>query len=112
MVKHNSMALAGSDFESYVHFQQQAESYRYQLAQAMNELQINYVSNAKPKEGSHALHIHNDHFKKFPDFKYSFLPLQQCLQHKLPSLLALFFWFALSWFALVYVSKNFKIIEA
>ena len=57
MVKHNSMAMAGSDFESYINFQQQAEAYRYSLAQRMNELQTKYISNAKPKEGNHGMHV-------------------------------------------------------
>jgi len=35
-----SMALSGTDFSSYVHFQNQAEAYHYQLAQTMNELQM------------------------------------------------------------------------
>lgn len=112
MIKHNSMALAGSDFESYISFQQQAETYRYSLAQRMNELQIKYISNAKPKEGSHALHIDSRHFKAFADFKYKFLPLQKMLQHEALSIAALLFWLLLSWLALIYVSKSFKIITA
>ena len=34
-----SMGLAGSDFAHYVHFQQAAEAYRYQLVQRLNALQ-------------------------------------------------------------------------
>lgn len=110
MVKQNSMALAGSDFESYISFQQQAEAYRYSLAQRMNELQTKYISNAKPKEGNHGLHVENSHFKAFPDFNFKFLPLRQSISNELISLVALFFWFILSLLAVLYVSKTFKII--
>lgn len=110
MVKHNSMTLAGSDFESYVHFQQQAENYRYSLAQQMNALQTAYISNGKPKEGSHGLHVSNQHFKAFPDFKYRFLSLNNALSKVIPSIVAIIFWLILSWLVLLNVSKTFKII--
>ena len=112
MLKHNSMALSGSDFESYINFQQQAELYRYSLAQRMNALQTKYVSNAKPKEGSHALHIDKEYFKAFPDFNYKFLVMQKTLHHETISVIAMLFWLLISWVALVYVSKTFKIIAA
>jgi ABC-2 type transport system permease protein len=110
MVKHNSMTLAGSDFESYVHFQQQAENYRYTLAQQMNALQTAYISNRKPKEGNHGLHVSNQHFKAFPDFKYRFFTLNNALSKEIPSMAAIVFWLTLSWLVLLNVSKNFKII--
>lgn len=112
MVRNNSMALAGSDFESYVHFQKQAEAYRYSLAQQMNQLQTNYVGNKIPKEGSHALHIDNDHFRAFPDFDYSFLPLRRSMNGEVVSLAALFFWLSVSSMSLLYVSRTFKILAA
>jgi len=110
MLKHNSMTLAGSDFESYVHFQQQAENYRYSLAQQMNALQTNYISNIKPKEGNHGLHVSNQHFKAFPDFNYRFFSLSNALSKEIPSIVAALFWLIVSWLVLVNVSKTFKII--
>jgi ABC-2 type transport system permease protein len=112
MVKHNSMAMAGSDFESYINFQQQAEAYRYSLAQRMNELQTKYISNVKPKEGNHGMHVEKSHFAAFPDFNYQFLPLRQIISKEVLSLFALLFWLIVSWLALLHVSKTFKIISA
>jgi ABC-2 type transport system permease protein len=112
MIKNNSMALAGSDFESYIYFQQQAETYRYSLAQQMNALQTKFISNKKPKEGNHGLHVESTYFKAFPDFNYSFLPLQKAVRQESISLFALLFWLIVSWLSLVYVSKNFKILAA
>jgi ABC-2 type transport system permease protein len=44
-IKNLSMALSGTDYLAFNRFQNQAESYRYLLAQTMNELQIEYISN-------------------------------------------------------------------
>lgn len=112
MIKHNSMALAGSDFENYIHFQQQAEAYRYQLAQQMNDLQIKYISNKKPKEGNHGMHVDNAHFKAFPDFTSQFISLQETVNQEYLPLAALLFWLLLSWAGLIYVSRTFKILSA
>jgi ABC-2 type transport system permease protein len=110
MIKNNSMAWAGSDFEAYVHFQQQAEAYRYALAQQMNELQIQLVSNARPKEGSQVLHIDKKHWHEFDDFKSSFLSTKQVIQHEKFSIAALIFWLVLSLIGLGIIAKRFKII--
>jgi ABC-2 type transport system permease protein len=110
MVKNNSMALSGSDFESYISFQQQAEAYRYLLAQRMNEPQTKFISNAKPKEGSHVLHIDKKHFQEFADFNFQFLPIRQTISKEVTPLFAFLFWFTISWLGLLYVSKNFKIL--
>lgn len=110
MIKNNSMALAGTDFEAYVHFQQQAEAYRYALAQRMNDLQIQYISNAKPKAGTHLLHIDKKHWKAFGDFEYRFLSLQTVIRNEAASLAALLFWLAVAWFGLWLIAKRFKMI--
>jgi ABC-2 type transport system permease protein len=112
MLKHNSMALAASDFESYIYFQQQAESYRYKLAQRMNELQTKYITNIKPSEGTHLLQVHKEKFNELEDFAYSFFPLKQTVGKEMWSFLALLFWLCISVLSLVYVSKTFKIIAA
>lgn len=110
MIRNNSMAFCGSDFEAYSSFQQQAEAYRYALAQRMNELQMKYVANSAPKEGSHLLHIDKKHWKAFPDFHYRFLPIGKVTQTGWPSLAALGFWLLVSFLLLLCFSKRFKII--
>lgn len=71
-LKNLSMSLTGTDFESYTDFQQQAEAYRYQLAQRMNELQMKYISNKKPGPEDHPYVISREHWKELPDFHYRF----------------------------------------
>ena len=56
-IKNISMVFAGTDFKGYVDFQAQAETYRYQMAQEMNELQMEFmiakkVSGSKEKKTS------------------------------------------------------------
>lgn len=109
-IKNSSIAFAGSDFEAYRSFQQQAEIYRYALAQRMNDLQIQYVSNKSPKEGSHLLHIDKKHWEEFEDFHYRFLSVDIVFQNEWPSIAALLFWMMLSFAAIAIIAKRFKII--
>ena len=39
-IKNFSMIVTGTDFFSYIQFQKQAEEYRYQMAQHLNDLQF------------------------------------------------------------------------
>ncbi len=91
-IKNLSMALSGTDFNSYVNFQNQAEDYRYHLAQNMNELQIKLISNKKPGKNEKNPSISKNYWKQLPDFQYQ--PIQQTsiLQNEILSIGALLFW--------------------
>jgi ABC-2 type transport system permease protein len=91
-IRHQSMTLAGTDFSAYVHYQQQAEAYRYALAQRMNELQIQFIPNKAPKEGSHAMHIDKKYWQEFPDFNYEYNSFGRVMQSSVISSTALLFW--------------------
>lgn len=92
-LKHLSMTLAKTDFESYVSFQQQAEDYRYQLAQTMNGLQMKYISSSRPSGSEGQVHVvSREHWKAFPDFNYQFPSQRASLQHSYPLWLALGAW--------------------
>lgn len=110
MIRSNSMAFAGSDFEAYTNFQQQAEKYRYDLAQNMNELQMEYVSNARPSEGTHSLHIGKKHWAALEDFHYTFLTFNRTCWNERLSLAALACWLAVSFVGIAFISHRFKII--
>ncbi|GAB3563851.1 DUF3526 domain-containing protein [Spirosoma luteolum] len=94
-IRNLSMALAGSDFATYVDFQRQAEQYRYGMAQTMNDLQIRLISNAKPAPGSKPLRIDHTHWEEMPDFSYQSPHLASVLGHEVVSLLAFVFWLVL-----------------
>jgi ABC-2 type transport system permease protein len=109
-VRHQSMALSGTDFTAYTHFHQQAEKYRYALAQRMNDLQIEFISNKTPKEGSHALHIDKNHWQEFPDFNYQYNSLGAVLKATLISSIALLCWLLISILFMAQLSKTLKAV--
>ncbi|WP_019991474.1 ABC transporter permease [Rudanella lutea] len=91
-IRNLSMALAGTDFATYVDFQRQAEAYRYGMAQKMNDLQMRFISNIKPGPTEKPLQIDHEHWQEVPDFTYQLPPLASVLGHELISLLAFVFW--------------------
>lgn len=107
-IKSWSMTMAGTDYEAYLDFQEQADRYRYDLAQTMNNLQMEYISSkAKSSEGKVNV-IDHEHWEEFADFVHTPIPLSKTIQASLPSLLALLCWIILAIVGIVYTSKNAK----
>ncbi|SDH18458.1 ABC transporter permease [Chitinophaga filiformis] len=100
-IKNISMALSGTDFKAYRYFQDNAEAYRYFLAQTMNELQMEHISNVKPAHDDKPQIIGREHWREFPDFKYTHQSLISIAQQQQLTIMALLVWFFLS-FALIY----------
>lgn len=99
-VKYLSMAMTGTDYRSYTSFQQQAETYRYGLAQKMNQLQMQYISNHKPGPGDPPAIISRRHWADLPPFTYVPIPLRAALGHESISLAAIAGWLlVLVWMA-------------
>jgi ABC-2 type transport system permease protein len=109
-IRNISMTLAGTDFASYFYFQKQAEDYRYQLAQEMNVLQMELISNAKLGDRDKPYSISHDHWKAFPDFKYQFLDTASALKNEAWSIVALISWSVACVFVLIQLSKRAKAI--
>lgn len=109
-VKNVSMAMSGTDFHSYVRFQEQTEDYRYQLAQHMNELQIKLVSNKKLAATDKPYIISSDYWKAFPDFKYQGLSSAQAAGGEALSFVAFLFWVILLVFTIAILSKTIKAV--
>jgi ABC-2 type transport system permease protein len=109
-VRNISMALSGTDFESYVAFQQEAERYRYQLAQTMNELQMKFISNEKLGPNDKPYTISHEHWKEIPDFRPQHLSIDTALGNELSSMLSLVFWTVLSIALIIRLSKKAKAI--
>ncbi|MEZ4993689.1 MAG: DUF3526 domain-containing protein [Saprospiraceae bacterium] len=91
-VKNMSMAFAGTDYTSFHDFEDQAEYYRYELAQTMNELQIEHIGNQVQSSADKNAIISRKHWEAFPDFQHRFLSFGQMLQKELVSLMALLLW--------------------
>jgi len=109
-VKNLSMALSGTDFQTYVRFQEQTENYRYKLAQHMNELQIKLVSNKKLAPTDKPFSISSDYWKAFPDFQYQGLNGSQAVRGEVLSVIALLFWTALLLGGVSLLSKKLKAV--
>lgn len=109
-VRNISMALSATDFESYVAFQQEAEDYRYRLAQTMNELQMKFISNEKLGADDKPYTISHEHWKRFPDFKPRHPGIGAALRHEVGSILALLLWGALSIVFIIVLSGKAKAI--
>ena len=110
-IKNVSMALAGTNFVSYTDFQTQAESYRYNLAQKMNELQMEYISPNKTDGSEGKTHvIGQEHWEEFPDFEYSFLSIGSVLKSEALSILSLFGWILLTVGFIINLTKTAKVL--
>ncbi len=110
-VKNLSMALCGTDFESYVDFQLQAEIYRYELAQKMNELQIKHISPNRVSGSEGKTHVvSREEWKAFPDFEHQYLSIGRSLKNESISSISLMLWTFLAIGLIVRQSKIAKAI--
>ncbi len=110
-IKTLSMGLCGVDFEAYVDFQGQAEAYRYQLAQRMNELQMKYISPDKVHGSEGKVYVvARKEWQALPDFHYEFLSIATSLKNEVITLAALFLWLLVAVALLNFLSKKAKAI--
>lgn len=108
--KNIAMAFSGTDFAAYRHFQQQAETYRYDLAQTMNVLQMKYISNKKLSNTDKPYSIDKHHWTSFPDFNYQYQSVNTIVKQQWVALLALAVWLVLSVFLINYIAGKAKVI--
>jgi ABC-2 type transport system permease protein len=109
-IKNLSMSASGTDYFAFQQFQNQAEQYRYKLAQRMNDLQIENISNIKPAQGQKPAMVSKDNWHKFPDFKYEFTSLKETILNQAISLIAVIFWLLLCVVMVEISAKNLKLI--
>ncbi|WP_294281611.1 DUF3526 domain-containing protein [uncultured Chryseobacterium sp.] len=109
-IRNFSMTAAGTDFFSYTRFQRQAEEYRYRMAQKLNDLQIEHISNIKPEKGGPPAIVDGDSWKKFPDFRYQYTALGLSIREQWLPLVALLFWLAVGILAIEWSGRNLKLI--
>ncbi|MCX2678680.1 DUF3526 domain-containing protein [Galbibacter sp. EGI 63066] len=109
-IKNLSMALTGTDYNSFMDFQDQAEQYRYHLAQSLNDLQIKHVSNSAKSSADPDYALDKKHWGMIEDFKYQPLQIGMALRSELISFLSLLFWVLLLVLTLNRLSKTIKIL--
>ena len=92
-IKQLSMGVAGTDFTAYLNFQDQADAYRYSLAQTMNELQMEFISPKRESGSEGKKHvIGHEHWEEFADFVHQPMPLSRSLASAAFALFSLLFW--------------------
>ena len=110
-IKQLSMTMSGTDFASYIDFQNQADDYRYKLAQTMNELQMEYISPKKKSGSEGKVHVvDHEHWEEFSDFSHQPMSFSNSISAGLPALMAILLWTGLVFLLLVYTSKKAKAI--
>lgn len=110
-MKQVSMILSGTDFISYLDFQKQADTYRYNLAQTMNQLQMDYISPSKTSGSEGKTHVVNHkHWEEFKDFKHRPTVINKSINEAIPALIALLLWGLLITLLLQFISKRAKAI--
>lgn len=109
-IKNLSMALAKTDFASFVDFQQQAEAYRYEMAQKMNDLQIKFISNKGKTSADKTQIIDKKHWEDLDDFNYKPSGIWQVFKNEYISIIAFLFWIGLLFFLIGSLSKTLKAI--
>ena len=92
-LKQLSMILVGTDFMAYHDFQEQADDYRFSLAQTMNELQMEFISPKKESGSEGKTHvIGHEHWEEFADFVHQTTPFSKSLTAAGFALFALLGW--------------------
>lgn len=110
-IKQLSMTLSGTDFSSYVDFQEQADRYRYQLSQKMNELQMAYISPKKKSGSEGKTHVvGHEHWEEFPDFHHRPMAFSNSFKAALPALVSMIVWLLFTFCLMMFTSKKAKAI--
>ncbi|WP_299255538.1 DUF3526 domain-containing protein [uncultured Aquimarina sp.] len=110
-IKQLSMTLSGTDFSSYIDFQNQADSYRYQLAQTMNELQMEYISPKKESGSEGKTHVvDHEHWSAFSDFNHQPMTLSKSIKEAFLALISIILWMLFTFWLLLFTSKKAKAI--
>ena len=108
-IKQLSMTFSGTDFSSYVDFQEQADTYRYQLSQKMNELQMAYISPKKESGSEGKTHVvGHEHWEEFPDFHHKPMAFGNAFKAALPSVISMILWLLFAFWLIVFTTKKAK----
>ena len=109
-IKNLSMALSSTDFPTFIDFQEQAESYRYKMAQEMNVLQMKYISNTAKSSAGQENIISKKYWADLDDFDYKPAGIISVFKHEIISIVAFIFWIAMLFFLIRILSKTLKAI--
>ncbi len=110
-IKQLSMTMSGTDFSSYIDFQNQTDNYRYELAQTMNELQMEYISPKKESGSEGKNHVvDHEHWSAFKDFSHQPMTLSKSIKEAFLALISIILWMLFTFWLLLFTSKKAKAI--
>ena len=109
-IKNISMGLSNTDYDSYINFQKQAETYRYDMAQKMNALQIKYISNKKQNPTDTPQTINKNYWADVQEFHYEPKDVFTILKNELLSIISIALWIGILLFLIKIAYKNLKAI--
>jgi ABC-2 type transport system permease protein len=97
-IRRASMALSGTDLEGHRRFLSQAEAYRFDIVQQLNELQAKAVTYSddsnrnKDLEAGRRVRIDPENWRNVPDFTYRAATQDEKLRAALPGIAMLALW--------------------
>jgi ABC-2 type transport system permease protein len=102
MVRNVSMILSGTDLEHYIDFQRQAETYRYNQAQWLNEIHTHEIKRIDDK----AQRVSNANFQNYTVFKYESPEIFHAMNNPFLSVLYILSWMILICFSVALFSNK------
>ncbi|MFT3948188.1 MAG: DUF3526 domain-containing protein [Agriterribacter sp.] len=90
-VQYCSMALSGTDYAHFIHFQDRAEDYRLYFVNTMNDFMAKHT-----KSGDWRTKFGTETYKIVEPFEYTTPPLTWSIRHQPVAFISLFVWLVLS----------------
>ena len=100
-IRNFSMATAGSDFAHYEDFQWQAEDFRFNMVQKLNELHTNEIESAKDRDQK----VSNENWQEFPKFEYREPTIFDSLGKQNLAIFSVIFWLIAACLAICFLPK-------
>ena len=101
-IRHFSMAGAGSDFTAYENFQWQAEEFRFDMIQKLNDFHANEIKTANDRDQK----ISRNNWENFPKFEYREPTILESLGEQSLAVFSILFWLILAISALLILPKT------
>ncbi len=101
-IRHFSMAGAGSDFTAYENFGWQAEEFRFDMIQKLNDFHANEIKT----ENDRAQTISRDNWENFPKFEYREPTILESLNNQSLAVFSIVFWLISAISALLILPKT------
>lgn len=109
-IKNISMAITGTDYREYIHFENQAEDYRYFLAQSLNDLHIKHIANDVKSSADKKAALSSSYWKDIKYFAYQFRGWPAIIQSEMVSIIALLMWGLILFVSSIKFQKIFKVL--